>query len=317
MLATAAASGASVVQAFADLARSGGPWSDGARTLVAEVQAGEPVQVATDRWAGAASEDADVQRLVADALAIASRSGASLARALASVAATARERAELEREVRALAAQARASAAVLVVTPIGFALLLAAVDVRVRGFFTSFPQGPACIGLGLALDALGGGWMRRSVTRVGARRGRGGEVPELIDLFLLAAAAGHGPAAALDVVAERAPEGVGPVVGAARERLHRGLPLAEAFEHLRTDLGPEADGLVSSLTQAHVTGAPLLPLLEAAARAARDRRHRGVQEAARRLPVALLFPLVACTLPAAVLLAVVPVLAVSLRSLSL
>jgi len=46
----------------------------------------------------------------------------------------------------------------------------------------------------------------------------------------------------------------------------------------------------------------------------RDRR-RKAEEAARRIPVKLLFPLVGCTLPAFALLTVAPLIAGAVRSL--
>jgi pilus assembly protein TadC len=56
--------------------------------------------------------------------------------------------------------------------------------------------------------------------------------------------------------------------------------------------------------------------LERVAEQARDVRRRHAEESARRVPVQLLFPLVACVLPAFVLLTVVPLLAGTLRSLA-
>ena len=141
-------------------------------------------------------------------------------------------------------------------------------------------------------------------------------VPDLVDLFLVSASAGQPVAGALAVVAPRAPSAVLPAVSAARERFQRGLPLAECLAELGSDLGPDGVPLTDALRQAASAGVPLVPLLEGVAATARDRRRRRAQEVARRLPVTMLFPMVACILPAAILLAVVPVLLVSVRSLS-
>jgi tight adherence protein C len=82
------------------------------------------------------------------------------------------------------------------------------------------------------------------------------------------------------------------------------------------DLGPDAAPVAHVLVDGAATGAPLGPPLAAVAATARDRRRREAEAAARRLPVQLLFPLVCCILPAFGLLAVVPLLAASLRSLA-
>lgn len=150
------------------------------------------------------------------------------------------------------------------------------------------------------------------------RRARIAEaVPDLIDLFLIAASAGQPVASSLLVVAPRAPSVLAPSVGAAATRFGRGLPLADCLRELGDELAPEGQPLADALAQAAGAGVPLVPLLEGVAAAARDQRRRRAQEVARRLPVTMLLPLVACTLPAAILLAVVPVLVVSVGSLSL
>ncbi|WP_421118348.1 type II secretion system F family protein [Aquihabitans daechungensis] len=141
-------------------------------------------------------------------------------------------------------------------------------------------------------------------------------VPDLVDLFVVAASAGQTVAGSLAVVAPRAPAATLPAVCAAHARFRRGLPLADCLAELGSELGPDGGPLADALRQAASAGVPLVPLLEGVAAAARDRRRRRAQEVARRLPVTLLFPMVACILPAAILLAVVPVLLVSVASLS-
>ncbi|MCU1369156.1 MAG: gspF, partial [Ilumatobacteraceae bacterium] len=141
-------------------------------------------------------------------------------------------------------------------------------------------------------------------------------VPDLVDLFLVSASAGQPVAGSLAVVAPRAPASVAPAVTGAHERFRRGLPLAECLTGLGGELGTAGVPLTDALRQAAATGVPLVPLLSGVAASARDARRRRAQEVARRLPVTMLFPLVACILPAAVALAVVPVLLVSVSSLS-
>ncbi len=64
-------------------------------------------------------------------------------------------------------------------------------------------------------------------------------------------------------------------------------------------------------------GSPLGPALERLADEARRQRRQRAEEAARKIPVKLLFPLVSCTLPAFALLTVAPLIAGAIRSLRL
>ena len=72
--------------------------------------------------------------------------------------------------------------------------------------------------------------------------------------------------------------------------------------------------------QAAVEVALVLPLvagLDRLAADARDLRRRRAVEAARRVPVRLLLPLVACSLPAFALLTIVPIVVGALEALDL
>lgn len=119
---------------------------------------GEGLQAALDRWAR--TRGTPGVRLLADALAIAGRSGGSQRGALVGVQATLRDRESLGREVRALASQARTSGVVLAVTPAAFAAVVALVDSRVAAFYST-PAGWGCLVVGAALDAVGALWMHR------------------------------------------------------------------------------------------------------------------------------------------------------------
>lgn len=140
-------------------------------------------------------------------------------------------------------------------------------------------------------------------------------IPELVDQFLVAAAAGVPVASSLLLIAPRAPAVVRPSLQRAAQRFERGVALGECLGSLGPALGPDADGLVDALRRSATSGADLEPLLVQVAGDARSRRRAAAQAAARRLPVAMLLPLAGCILPAAIVLAVVPVLLVSLAAL--
>jgi tight adherence protein B len=153
-------SGASVPGALAEVAGSSDdPVRAELRRVVERLDGGEDLASALRWWRGHAA-DASVA-LPAAALALASESGGSRAWAVDQVAATFRERRALEDELRAQASQAHLSAVVLVVAPLVFAVLGAAVDPTVLAFLVLTPAGWACLLAGLLLDAAGAWWMAR------------------------------------------------------------------------------------------------------------------------------------------------------------
>ncbi len=151
----------------------------------------------------------------------------------------------------------------------------------------------------------------RSLTEAG--------VPDLVDLFAVAVGAGLNVRLAVEAVSRRAP--ARPIALAFRrvvDEVNAGGRLAEALETLPQRLDAEAvRPLVRALVDAERYGEALGPTLDRLADEARRSRQRRAEEAARRVPVKLLFPLVACVLPAFGLLTVAPLIAGGLRALRL
>jgi tight adherence protein B len=156
--------GSSLVGAFEQLARAGGGWSSKAQQVLDDRDPGEVFQAALDRWAHRDPEPA-VATLV-DALAVAGATGASQAAALDVASDVIEERRTIRSEVRAATGSQRSSALVLVAVPIGFAVVLAVVDGRVRQLYVGDPVGWACLALGTAFDAAGALWLRQLVRSV-------------------------------------------------------------------------------------------------------------------------------------------------------
>jgi len=142
------------------------------------------------------------------------------------------------------------------------------------------------------------------------------QLPDVVDLLTLTAGAGLPVGAALVALGDRPGGPLGAALARAGAHVRHGGGTAEALA-LLSAAGPGVRPLVDALAQHDRYGSPLLPALERVAIEARARRRRRAEEAARRLPVTLLVPLVLTTFPAFVLLTVVPLLAGSLGSLSL
>jgi pilus assembly protein TadC len=146
-------------------------------------------------------------------------------------------------------------------------------------------------------------------------------VPDVVDLFLLAVDAGLTVPLALRAVARRtgADTALGAELGRAVVAIDLGRRTADVLDDLAAPdrAGDAVRPLVAALAASERYGAPLATSLVRLADDARRQRRRRAEEAARRLPVTLLFPLVTCTLPAFGLLTVGPLIASAVRSLRL
>jgi tight adherence protein C len=182
-------------------------------------------------------------------------------------------------------------------------LLLAAVAGVAVTAVSAAGLGMATVGAACVVGAMAS--RRRSAER--ARRQAIAEaMPDAIELLVMCIHAGLTPTQAVGELARLAPPPVRPGFQAAEQRLHRGAGFADALTELTGHCGPSALALVSALGTAVRDGLPLAPVLDRLTDEANAGRRRAGEAAARRLPVRLSFPLVVCTLPSFVLLAIAP-----------
>ncbi len=140
-------------------------------------------------------------------------------------------------------------------------------------------------------------------------------LPDALDLVVLAVRAGHLPLAALHAVHHHFAPPLRDATADVLREVEGGARFADALRRLSVVLGPALDPLVDGLAAADRDGLPLAPVLERLATDARLHRRRQLDALARQLPVRLAVPLVLCTLPSFVLLAIVPLLLAALSSL--
>ena len=133
-------------------------------------------------------------------------------------------------------------------------------------------------------------------------------LPEVIDLLGLVVGAGRPTVSALSDICPRVAEPFRSELSGLVRRTAAGEPFIDSVRRLRSSLGPSVSSVVHAVTAAEIDGAPLQPALQRAADEAHRRRRVRAEEAARRVPVLMLFPLVFCVLPAFCLLTVVPLL---------
>lgn len=143
------------------------------------------------------------------------------------------------------------------------------------------------------------------------------DLPDVVDLLVLAVGAGLTVPLAVRSVARRATGPLGTELARACDEVSLGRRLGDALDDIPARAGDATRPLVAALLASERYGAPLGPGLERLAHEVRADRRRRAEEAARKIPVKLLFPLVSCTLPAFGLLTVAPLIASAVRSLRL
>ncbi len=140
-------------------------------------------------------------------------------------------------------------------------------------------------------------------------------MPDAVELFVVCVHAGRSPPQAIAELARSAPAPVRPAFAAVELQLHRGRTLADALDELPRIAGAPGRELATAVATADRDGLPLAPVLDRLATEARAERRRAGEAAARGLPVRLSFPLVVCTLPSFVLLAIAPAVLGALSTL--
>ncbi len=140
-------------------------------------------------------------------------------------------------------------------------------------------------------------------------------MPDAIELLVMSLHAGYSPTQAIGRLVADAPIAVRPAFEAVEYRLHRGTGFADALVELTAVCGRCALPLVNAMSAAVRDGLPLAPVLDRLSDEANASRRRHGEAAARRLPVQLSFPLVVCTLPSFVLLAIAPAVLGALSTL--
>ncbi|MFM7686074.1 MAG: type II secretion system F family protein [Actinomycetota bacterium] len=138
---------------------------------------------------------------------------------------------------------------------------------------------------------------------------------DAVDLVLLAVRCGHLPSEAVRRALPRMGPDVRPAFEGVDRRARGGERFADALAALPEALGDRAHELADAFATADRDGLPIAPVLERLAVQARHDRRRRAEARARQLPVRLAFPLVLCTLPSFVLLAVAPLLLAALRAI--
>lgn len=125
------------------------------------------------------------------------------------------------------------------------------------------------------------------------------ELPDVLDVLAISVEAGVGLEGAIQAVVERFSSPLGDELGHMLSEMELGLSRREALQHLRsrTDI-PDLNGFVLALLQADALGMPMTRVLQTQAEEMRRRRRGKVREAAAKLPVKILFPLIVFILPA-------------------
>jgi tight adherence protein C len=125
------------------------------------------------------------------------------------------------------------------------------------------------------------------------------DLPDVLDLLAISVEAGVGFEGALEIVTRHFRTPLGLEMSRTLREMELGLPRREALANLkrRTEV-TELSNFIIILVQADALGMPIGRVLRTQAAEMRNKRRQWAREKAAKLPVKLLFPTVACILPA-------------------
>lgn len=183
--------------------------------------------------------------------------------------------------------------AVRVMAAVGGGLVGVVLGLQVGGA-RGVALGATVAGLGVLAPRVAVGAARRERVTTITR-----ELPDALDLLAISVEAGLGFDQAIGVVADRSTTVLAAEFGHTLREMRLGRSRVEALRSLQRRVDhPDLDGFVLSLIQADALGMPLTRILRTQAAELRRRRRQRVRETAAKLPVKMLFPLVAFIFPA-------------------
>lgn len=187
---------------------------------------------------------------------------------------------------------------------LGLALGLAVAFLVLGGSAVGLLVAAVCVAVGTFLPQV---WLSRQVDRRLARIRA--DLPETFDLLAISVEAGLGLEGAMEVVVDRSTGPLADEMSRTLQEMGLGLSRHDALVNLkRRSQVPELSGFVQALVQADALGMPLGRVLKVQAGEMRTRRRQWARERAAKLPVKILFPLVACIFPAILVVVLGPAL---------
>lgn len=142
------------------------------------------------------------------------------------------------------------------------------------------------------------------------------DLPDVVDLLAISVEAGVGFEGGLEIVCSHFECPLSEELSRTLKEMELGLPRREALHNLRkrTEVA-DLNNFVMALTQADALGMPIGRILHTQAKEMRNKRRQRAREKAAKLPVKILFPLVAFIFPAVLIVILGPAMASVAESL--
>jgi len=158
-------------------------------------------------------------------------------------------------------------------------------------------------------------WLSRKVNdrKMAIRK----DLPDTLDLLAISVEAGMGFEGALDIVCQHFSSPLAEEFARTLREMELGLPRKDAFQNLkrRTQV-PELSNFVLAILQADALGIPVGRVLRTQAMEMRAKRRQWAREKAAKLPVKILFPLMAFIFPSIMVVIIGPGASGIMKSLS-